>query len=147
MPAPLLIIGIGNEARGDDALGILLLRRLAALELPGCECLETYQLQIEHALDLADRRHVLFLDAGHHTPPPYSHYSIQPQPGTTPYSHALAPEALLAVCQRLGATPPAASVLCIRGESFELGDGLSAQGFERLVLAEEFVRGWVVTGS
>jgi alpha-glucuronidase len=33
---------------------------------------------------------------------------------------------VLAVLQRIGDQPPPAFVLCVRGESFELGAGLSA---------------------
>ncbi len=56
-PAParlmrLVVFGWGNEARGDDALGPLLLRRIAAMRAPDVETIEDYQLQIEHALDL-----------------------------------------------------------------------------------------------
>jgi hypothetical protein len=42
-------------------------------------------------------------------------------------SHALDPEAVLAAYRRVhGTEPPHALVLCVRGESFELGEPLSA---------------------
>jgi len=75
MVAPILIFAIGNESRGDDALAPLLVRRLAdwlaANDLAGqCEILEEYQLQVEHVLDLQQRRLILFVDAGMDTPAP-----------------------------------------------------------------------------
>lgn len=62
-PAPILIIGIGNPSRGDDALGPLAIERLEALDLAGVELLTDFQLQVEYALDLAGRRRVIFVDA------------------------------------------------------------------------------------
>ena len=67
-PAPLLVLGVGNPSRGDDALGPLFIERaaealkerVAAGEL---ELLTDFQLQIEHALDLEGRRRVVFVDA------------------------------------------------------------------------------------
>ena len=42
-------------------------------------------------------------------------------------SHALSPEAVLATYLRVtGKAPPPATILCVRGISFELGEGLSA---------------------
>jgi len=61
--APVLIIGIGNPSRGDDALGPLAAQRLAELALPGVEVLTDFQLQVEHALDLLGRREAIFVDA------------------------------------------------------------------------------------
>ena len=43
-PAPLLVIGIGNPSRGDDAIGPLAIERLGALGLPDTELLTDFQL-------------------------------------------------------------------------------------------------------
>ena len=80
--APILVFAVGNESRGDDALGPLLLRELQAwLTETGLaddfELLEEFQLQVEHAMDMKDRRLVLFIDAGLDTPAPYSFYRAQ----------------------------------------------------------------------
>lgn len=140
MAAPVLIVGIGNESRGDDALALLLLRRLQTLP-DNIELLEDFQLQIEHAADLAERELVLFVDAGMDTPAPFSFYRIEPDDGRTLFSHALVPEAVLSTYARIyGETPPPAFVLCLRGEQFALGDGLSAQAASHLKSAHTFMR-------
>ncbi len=69
MVAPTLIFAVGNESRGDDALGPLLLRQLeswlaAEDHAEQFELLEEFQLQVEHAMDMKDRKLVLFIDAG-----------------------------------------------------------------------------------
>jgi hydrogenase maturation protease len=131
MKAPVVILACGNPSRGDDALGPLLLDRLqdwlAAEGLAdGFELIGDFQLQIEHALDLAGRRLALFLDAGSGTPAPFVFREVVAQVGATHSTHALPPEAVLAVLPRIsGEAPPPAFVLGVRGERFELGEGLS----------------------
>lgn len=131
MSAALVVFAIGNPSRGDDALGPYLLARLASwLEDEGrageIELIEDFQLQIEHSLDLEGRRLALFIDAGAGTPAPFGFSRIQPATGMAHTSHALSPEAVLEVfCRTTGDLPPPAYVLCVRGEAFELGEGLS----------------------
>lgn len=142
--AGLIIIAVGNESRGDDALGPLLLRRIGMLAetgvLPGgCELLEDYQLQIEHALDMVGRQQVLFIDAGCNTPAPFSFRRVQPGSSSSPSTHALTPGALLSVYEQIERqAPPPAFVLCIRGERFELGENLTPAAQQHLEHSLEF---------
>ena len=144
MVAPVLVFAVGNESRGDDALGVLLLRELDAWltsisASDQFELLEDFQLQIEHAMDMKERRLVLFIDAGMDTAAPFTFYRAQSNEEPVLYSHALAPEALLKVyAQFYRETPPDVFILCIRGESFELGEGLSSQAEANLAGAFEF---------
>jgi hydrogenase maturation protease len=144
MIAPFLIFAVGNESRGDDALGPLLLRELEswliANEFAGqFELLEEFQLQVEHAMDMKDRELVIFIDASINTRIPFCFYRAQTNDTPVLYSHALAPEALLKVyTQFYQQEPPAIFILGVCGESFELGEGLSAQALERLSAALEF---------
>ncbi len=125
--APILVLAIGNPSRGDDALGPALAERLEALAPPGVEVMVDYQLQVEHSLDLVGREVVVFVDAGAGTPAPYELREAPPAETLAHTSHALAPGAVLAAYRRVhGVDPPDAFVLCVRGESFELGEPLSA---------------------
>lgn len=125
--APVLIIGIGNPSRGDDALGPLAIERLAGLDLPGTELLTDFQLQIEHALDLVGRREVVFIDATAAGPEPFAFAPLDPAPDTGPLSHALPPAAVLAAYRHVSTAPlPAAFVLAVRGYGFALGAPPSA---------------------
>lgn len=141
-PAPVLLLAIGNESRGDDALGPLLLRRLgkvfAAHE--DFELLEEFQLQVEHTLDLRGRRLVLFIDAGDKTAAPFSFYPSNIKCPDSHLTHALPPDALLGVYAKVhGESPPPAYVLCIAGVSFGLGDALSTEAEANLEQAFHFV--------
>lgn len=68
----LVVFGWGNDARGDDGLGPLLLERVARMGLKDVATIEDFQLQIEHALDLDGADLALFLDAGKDTPAPFA---------------------------------------------------------------------------
>lgn len=127
-----VVFAVGNRSRGDDAIGPLLLERLArwlAAEVPAGEfdLIDDYQLQIEHALDLQGRRLALFIDAGCGTPAPFQFFAVEPHPAAAPgMTHSLAPQGVLDVYRQFeGAAPPPSFVLCVCGEHFELGEGLS----------------------
>ncbi len=132
MRSEIAVFAVGNRSRGDDAIGPLLLERLApwlAAEAPAgeFELIEDYQLQIEHALDLQGKRLVLFIDAGCGTPAPFAFYAVGPaRIAVARSTHELAPQGVLQVFRQFAlAEPPPSFVLCVRGERFELGEGLS----------------------
>ena len=133
-----IVLGWGNDARGDDALGPLLLRRIAEA-FPDLDTVEDYQLQIEHALDLDGFDAALFVDASRGLSEPFAFREIAPSAARTPTTHALSPEAVLDVYAKVkGRAPPPAFVLALRGVQFELGEGLSEAGAEALEAATAF---------
>ncbi len=145
--APLLVFAWGNPSRGDDALGPLCVERLRA-ELAPCaavELLEDYQLQIEHALDLAGRQRVLFVDASLSCRAPFEVTSLLPESGAASFTtHALSPQALLQFYRDLhGEAPPPCTLLAIRGERFELGEPPSASAMTHLEAALQWAREWL----
>lgn len=144
--APVLVMAVGNESRGDDALGPLLLRDLAAWLACGeiaceVETIEEFQLQVEHTLDLKDRSVVLFIDAGKHTHAPFTFAQAAPKRLDGHTTHAVAPESLLGIYAMVhAADPPPAFILCVAGSEFELGEPLSAQARQHLQQASAFAR-------
>ena len=138
-PAPILVIGIGNPSRGDDALGPLLIESLQDLELPGVELLTDFQLQVEFALDLQGRREVIFVDASVDAPEPFAFTAAVAEADHSYSSHALSPGAVLHAYRNLYGEPPPAWVLAIRGHAFELGEGLSAGAAANLAAAREWL--------
>lgn len=141
---PVLVIAVGNPSRGDDAIGPELAARLDAASLPGVEVISEFQLQVENALDLVGRERVIFVDAGTDTPEPFELKRVDAAAEFLHTSHALSPEAVLATYRRVtGEEPPEAWLLCVRGESFELGEGLSAVAALRTESALSELRRWV----
>ncbi len=124
--APVLVLAVGNPSRGDDAIGPELAARLEAAVLPNVEVVSEFQLQVENALDLDGRQLAIFVDAGMDTPTPYELRDATPIADFAHTSHAISPGAVLATYLRVrGEPPPRALILCVRGESFELGEALS----------------------
>jgi len=131
-----VILSCGNASRGDDAIGPVLHERLEAWTSKHREALadrldlalvHDFQLQIEHALDLEGRDLALFIDAAASGPAPYAFTPLAPESAPTFTTHALPPAEVLAVFHKItGRAPPPAFVLAVRGESFDLGQGLSA---------------------
>lgn len=150
--APLLVVGIGNPSRGDDALGPSFVERLeqrlgASIARGEVEVLTDFQLQIEHAIDLEGRRRVVFVDASVDAPAPFTFEAVTPSRDRSFSSHALSPSALLDAAARLGGTLPEAHALAIRGARFELGDPLSPQASSHLEAALAFFDAIVATST
>jgi hypothetical protein len=91
---------------------------------------------------------VVFVDAGTGTPAPFELRRVHAAAEFLHTSHALSPEAVLATYRRVtGSEPPEAWLLCVRGESFELGEGLSAAAAANLESAWLALRQWVASKS
>jgi hydrogenase maturation protease len=137
-PLPILVIGIGNPSRGDDAIGPLAIERLEAMDLSGVELLTDFQLQVEHALDLVGRREVVFIDATVAGEGPFTFERLAPAADQSATTHALAPAAVLHVYRQCTDAPlPEARVLAVRGFEFELGAPLSDAAARNLEAALE----------
>ncbi|MBK9160660.1 MAG: hydrogenase maturation protease [Nitrosomonadales bacterium] len=144
MTAPILVLAVGNESRGDDALAPLLVRRIQGEVPDKAEFIEDYQLQVEHVVDLVGRGAVLFVDADVSCDAPFCFSQIFATHDNSYTSHAMSPAALLhAYRQVYGADAPPAFLLRVRGYGFELGEGLSDEASANLERATEKIRGWL----
>ena len=61
--ADILVIGYGNELRGDDGIGPRVAEAIAAAHHPGVRVVSCFQLVPELAADLAKARLAVFVDA------------------------------------------------------------------------------------
>ena len=163
-----VVFGIGNESRGDDALGPLLVERLKTkieeLSLGNfLTFISDFQLQIEHTLDLQNQELALFIDAG--VPPailesePFSFNRLSTIQARKAMSHALLPGELMGIASSYFADEqyekesklesntsshlPEAYILCIRGYEFELGAEASKKSLQNLDLAFEKLISWL----
>jgi hydrogenase maturation protein HypF len=146
LPAPLLVLGVGNLSRGDDALGPLFIEhlsdRLAGEVSSGAvELLTDFQLQIEHALDLEGRARVVFVDASVQAAPPFEFSRVAARLDASCSTHALSPEAVLSTFRSIAGEPPESWTLAIRGERFGLGEPLTPQARAHLDAAVSFFVG------
>ncbi|MBI5717679.1 MAG: hydrogenase maturation protease [Burkholderiales bacterium] len=148
--APVLVFGWGNPGRGDDALGPMFVERLqqliGAVVPAAADLLTDFQLQVEHALDLAGRRRVLFVDASLGCQAPFEVTALQPGCDASYSTHAMSPQSVMQVFRQLhGAEPPPCLLLAIRGERFDLGDAPSEAALSNLALALAWCRRWLAS--
>ena len=127
-----LWIGIGNTGRGDDGLGWIFLDRIAETGVPGRKVCR-YQLQIEDADLLRSSDRVIFVDASREPlPDGYILNRIGPRDEVAFTTHALSPEAVLALARDLYGHQPKAWMLAIEGSGWDLGEGLSQDASSNL---------------
>lgn len=139
----IVVLACGNPSRGDDGLGPALAERVAALAAasPHAVRVETdFQLAPEHAADVAESDAAIFVDASVAAASPFEFTRVTARRDPAFTSHAMSPAAVLAACRdAFGREPGAAYALAIRGESFELGEGISAVAAARLEAAAAFL--------
>lgn len=117
----LLIIGIGNPLRGDDAAGVRAAEMLSThVHDRQMRVITTHQLLPEHAEEIAKARRVLFLDASVDVASGrLKCHRITAAAGEQPLSHHVTPEALLLLAQKLYDASPDCWLIEIGGQSFD----------------------------
>jgi hydrogenase maturation protease len=131
MRLALLVIGYGNELRGDDGVGPRIARAVSSWGLPQVRALDVQQLtpELADAIGQADR--VVFVDAAvggeevRLSP-------LQGKPGLRS-GHGSNPRELLALAELLHGKQPEAWLLTVPAENIELSEKLSpscARGLE-----------------
>lgn len=123
------VIGIGNPLRGDDGVGVRLVRELEAhapqiaLEIIAC-----HQLTPELADTLSRVSQVVFVDADVSSEPgEVSCRMIEPRAAHEAFSHRLEPSELLALTELLYGHCPKAHLLSIGAHDVALNEQLSTE--------------------
>jgi len=133
----MLLIGIGNNGRGDDGLGWAFADRLK--DDARFEVVYRYQLQVEDAELISQYSRVWFVDASHQAlDTGFSCERLQGQGRFNYTTHSLHPEAVLQLCHQLFQLRPETHLLGISGVDFELGHGLSPTAGKHLNGALDF---------
>lgn len=143
MPEPLLIIGIGNDSRGDDGLGWAFLDAIARAGPPPGPLEYRFQLLVEDAELLTRFPRVLFADACEI--PLSGGFALEPchpDPAAEIYTHQQTPGAILCLCRELYGHRPEAWHLLIQGYEWAFDSGLSGQARVNLANAVGFFGVW-----
>ena len=121
-----VVIGYGNELRGDDAVGPRVARAIEALELPDVTTCATPQLTPELAEVLAQAELAVFVDAALGGPAgTVEVVLLKPLALQTPLGHLTHPPALLALAQAVFGRSPQAWIVRIFGAGFDIGQAVS----------------------
>ena len=129
-----LVIGYGNELRGDDGVGQRVARAVEEWRVPNLRSLAIHQLTPELAEELVDVSRVIFVDADADANKPQVRISpLEPAHSVATTGHTSDPQILLAIAQALYNAVPQAWLVSIPAVNFELSNDLSpitSQGME-----------------
>lgn len=129
----ILVIGVGNAYRGDDAVGLLVARRLKE------ESLDSVMILVESGEGTAlmeaweDAETVILIDAVSSGARPGTVYRLEAhaQPIPTNFfhhsTHAFSVAEAIELTRALNQLPPYLIVYGIEGKDFEAGEGLSPE--------------------
>jgi len=120
-----LIIGYGNDLRGDDGVGPKTVEAVAALELPGVQCRTCHQLTPELAETISRASRVVFVDAGVESGESVEVAALSATEDAAARTHAVSPAALLAMARELYGKCPPAWLVTIPIESTAHGESLT----------------------
>jgi hydrogenase maturation protease len=149
-----LLIGYGNELRGDDAAGPKAAAAVSHWQLPGVRVLVRHQLTPELAEEIAGAGVVIFVDAALAgatrgvevlpvEAPERNPKSEKQARGDVPgfaMTHATSPEGLLTLARELYGHCPTGWMVSIPGRDFEFGERLSPQAEQGVAEALRRIR-------
>lgn len=125
-----LIIGYGNQLRGDDAFGAIVALHLQnVLPVEGTQVLTPHQLTPDLAEPISTAGRVVFIDVRDDPdaePGTVGREILTPTPDPPgAFSHHVSPAALLAYAEMLYGTAPCAALFTVVGRDFEFMHPLS----------------------
>ncbi len=128
-----LIIGVGNEFRGDDAAGLFVARELQRQDLPGARIVESTGNAAELVEQMKSAPSVFVVDATHTGASSGEVYRFDanaaslPQTFSSTSGHLFGVVEAIALARALGALPPRLIVYAIEGNDFGLESPISSQ--------------------
>ena len=140
----ILVYGIGNPCREDDAIGPSLCDRLEKVFFDQIgtriKFESAYQLNVEDALLFSQFDLILLLDAlktfsCEGSTEPYCLQRVLSQRQICFSTHSVEPSSVLALCEELYQASPRVYLLAIAGENWGIGESLSQSAQLRLDLA------------
>jgi hydrogenase maturation protease len=134
-----IVIGYGNELRGDDAIGQQVAKAVKCLCLSSVKSIAIHQLTPELAEPLANSQLAIFVDACIN----YQCNEVQVQrllpcelsEINTINPHISDPRSLLAIAEFLYGNYPKSWLITVPGVNFELSDRLSPTGEKGVAIA------------
>jgi hydrogenase maturation protease len=126
-----LVIGVGNDYRGDDAAGLIVARRLRAMNLPDVQVIESDGEFTRLMESWKEAEKVILIDAVQSGAAPGTIHRFDANKQKLPASlwqgstHAFGVAEAIAMAQALGRLPRCFMVFGIEAQSFELGAPLS----------------------
>ncbi|MBT8253881.1 MAG: hydrogenase maturation protease [Bacteroidia bacterium] len=131
-----IFFGIGKVGRQDDALGWIFLEYIQNENLKGLDIEYRYQLQIEDAELISKYNNVIFIDACKENID--NGFFVKPCKARENHNfstHALDPETVIYLTQKLYHHKPKAFIIGIQGYRWDLEMGVSKQAYTNYLKA------------
>jgi hydrogenase maturation protease len=144
-----LVIGVGNDDRGDDAIGLIAARRIRELNLPNVQVIESNGEFTKLMESWKDAESVILIDAVqsgaalgtiHRVSANEEEFTSQLFSAST---HAFGVAEAIALSKALGKLPPRFIVFGVEVYSFALGEPLSAKIVSSIEQLLQLVKGEV----
>jgi hydrogenase maturation protease len=130
---PVLVVGVGNPYRGDDAVGLFIARQIRDLAPRNVEVHENFG-EVSGLIELfGNAEAVIIVDAVSSGCKPGEVFRFDAVSGKIPVdyfrfsTHAFGIAEAVELARTLGLLPPKVIVYGIEGKTFSIGEGLSAE--------------------
>jgi len=144
----ILVIGYGNPAREDDALGPAAAAAVEAFGIESVTVDSDYQLTVEDAAAVAAHDTVIFIDAAVEGDMPFTFTRVTPKMVGSLSSHSVEPEEVVALAEALFCAAPDVYILGIRGYSFAMfTETMTGEARRNLDAALAFLEPMLRSGS
>jgi hydrogenase maturation protease len=140
-----MLLALGNTTRGDDGVGVVLGRALAARLPPGSVHVEeAIQLLPEHAEAAARAEAVVFLDATvTGAPGGVTAHHVHTRAPREALLHALTPEEILGLARMAYGRAPQGLLITVAGGDFSFTERLSPEVEAAVATAVEKALSWL----
>jgi hydrogenase maturation protease len=129
----IVVIGYGSSLRSDDAVGRLIVERIADLSIPSVVTISLTQLVPELAEQIAGGRAVIFVDACVNKENcTVKVHELTSRPNVHSASHTSAPRELLALASECYGRSPPAWLVKVPAEELSMSERLSPTAYDQL---------------
>ena len=151
----ILVFGIGNPGRQDDALGPDIVDAVQAhvetcARAPASDsdplCRQdiqfdaNYQLNVEDAEAISHCDIVVFVDATvENLDGPFTFHKVDPEPTASFSTHSVSPGGIVALCEQMYNRTPAVYMLAVRGYAWEFNSPMTQQARQNQRDAVDFL--------
>ncbi|HEY3269326.1 MAG TPA: hydrogenase maturation protease [Armatimonadota bacterium] len=137
--APVLLLGYGNELRGDDGIGPAVARAVEAWGIPGVEVIEAHQLTPELSDPISKAGLAIFVDAAAEGDS-VAVKRVLPDEAAGPTAHAGDPAKLLGLAKLVFGHAPEAWYVTVPAPDMAFREGLSPEAEAGVAEALERIR-------
>lgn len=114
-----VIVGYGNELRGEDAFGVDVIEALQKQELPNTKLLSVMQLTPELTLELLEATHIVFVDAAFSQTDNYALACSREIQKDATLSHHISPQTILMFLATLYKKEPTYEIFSMLSANFD----------------------------